>query len=458
MAPVARVLHICNEIGLGGTERGIISMCKVMRYGIFEHEVMCLLRPGIRAGEIAGLAAVHRAADAPEGDAGKGEAAKGEAALKTLAALCAARRFDVVILHRAGGAEPAWNQVLRIVKAAGIARVIEVNIFGLVDTGPDDEAIDCHLHISKTSYCSFRERALAAAYSRLDRHRVLYIPIETARYARREDGQAARDEARRDLGLGPDDFVLVRTGRPDFRKWGDLLLDAIPGILRRIPEARLLLLSAPRTRAWYMARVFPSHQVRVLPATSDDAQLRRAYACADVYVHSSRRGESYGASLVEAMAAGLPVVVNSTPWRDNAQIEVIDHMLTGIIANSPEAFADALYHLRSNPETRRAMGDEGRAKAERLYDAAVVCETLANLVLEMLRQGGDERFPVRAGLGRMPPSAEEIEAYWNLERARREQASWQSRPPNRLARPLRRLLWGVVDACEWLAHRAGWLR
>jgi len=449
MASTIRILHICNEVGLGGTERGIISMCKTMRYDLFEHEVFCAIRGGARAGEIESPARLHVP---PEGADGPADA------LLALAQLCEVRVFDVAVIHRAGCAERTWSEMLRILRAAKIDLVIEINIFGLVDSSPEDELIDWHLHISKTSYCSFRERALDARYPRMERHRVLYIPIETSMYAAGPDAATRRADLRGRLGFTENDFVLLRVGRPDFRKWGDLLLESIPVVLGKIPQACFLFLSAPPSRAWYMRHRFPADRVRVLPVTSDDGKLRDAYESADVYLHSSRRGESYGASLVEAMAASLPIVVNSTPWRDNAQVELVEHMRTGIIANSPKAISGALAHLHASSEDRLKMGQAGRAKAESLYDASVVCKSLASLIVATLGQGRRLSLPEDFESGGIQPAMQEIEAYWHTERAKREADNWDGLPPRRFPQSLSRIAWGVVDVCEWAGSRAGIFR
>jgi len=433
-----RLLHLCNEVGLGGTERGIVSFCRDMRYGAFEHTVACLASAGARAPQLAGLAEVA----VVDGAGG-------------LPGLLRGRRFDAAVVHRAGGPEERWSQALQACHDAGIAVIVEINIFGLVDTSPADALIDSHLHISKSSWCAFRERAGRAGYSRTDRHRVLYIPTDVQRYVERAAMPGSKTGARAKLGLRPDDFVLLRTGRPDPRKWSDLLLDVLPRVSRAVPASRFVFLSAPPTRAWYMKRQPYARSVRVLPPTADDDVLADTYAMSDVYMHSSRRGESFGVSLVEAMAAGLPVVVDSTPWRDNAQIEVVDHGVTGIVANSGEAFADAVIHLYGHPEERVAMGGRGREKALETYDSKVVCRSMAGLLGTLMRQKGLEP-PERAELrAEVRPTLEELESFRSGERGAREQRSWGSVAPSRARSPLRRLGWTFVDACEIGARRAG---
>jgi len=429
------VLHICNEIGLGGTERGIVSMCRTMRYDVFRHSVYCLRSAGDRAMALEGLAAIHVGSP------------------WDLHILMSSRKYSVVIIHRAGRSEPRWSVVLSAIARCKVPAVIEVNIFGLVDDSPEDEVIDSHLHISKSSYSAFRDRAVRQNYSRIARHRVMYIPTDIHRFTVPDTGMSTRSQLRALYDLAPDDFVLLRTGRPDVRKWGDLLLDALPILATNIPSVKFIFLSAPASRAWYMRRSSFASRVRLLPATSDDRILATAYSVADVYVHSSRRGESFGVSLVEAMASRLPVVVNSTPWRDNAQIEVVDHGITGLIANSAQTFAGAVQYLLLHPDERSAMGESGRQKAIQMYDSDVVCRSLAALIVQTLREKQVFHAEADQLQGEVRPTREEIEYFWRFERTKREHVSWQGVPARRLSSPLKAVTWGLIDTVEVVARK-----
>lgn len=104
-----------------------------------------------------------------------------------------------------------------------------------------------------------------------------------------------------------------------------------------------------------------------------------AYYCylkaLDIYTHHSLVGETFGLSIAEAMAAGLPVVVNSTPWDVNAQAELVDNSVDGFVAQSPEGWADAIALLAEDPLARLQMGMKGRQKvAGRFHPALVTSE------------------------------------------------------------------------------------
>jgi alpha-1,6-mannosyltransferase len=118
-------------------------------------------------------------------------------------------------------------------------------------------------------------------------------------------GPARRDpRLRRSLGLADDQPLLIYVGRLDVEKKPHIVADAF----RRLPEelgARLVLLGegpiGDEVRALGDPRIVTPGFVR------DRWQLARWLASSDIYV-SAMAFETFGVSIVEAQASGLPVV------------------------------------------------------------------------------------------------------------------------------------------------------
>jgi phosphatidylinositol alpha-mannosyltransferase len=90
----------------------------------------------------------------------------------------------------------------------------------------------------------------------------------------------------------------------------------------------------------------------------DDSQKARYHASADVYVAPNTGGESFGIVLLEAMAAGLPVVASDIPgfrtvMKDGRQ---------GRLVPPGDAFslAEAVATVLANRNLARAMAAEGQ--------------------------------------------------------------------------------------------------
>jgi len=107
-------------------------------------------------------------------------------------------------------------------------------------------------------------------------------------------------------------------------------------------------------------------------------EVVRAYASAEVFVLPSLF-EPFGIVLLEAMAAGLPIVAS----RVGGIVDVVEDGKTGLLVPSgnPEALADALEHLLSDPTLLEKMGDEGRMRAP-----AYSWDQLSPRILEVYRE------------------------------------------------------------------------
>jgi glycosyltransferase involved in cell wall biosynthesis len=269
----------------------------------------------------------------------------------------------IVILHRAGRPEQRWHRLLAALKG-GQATVVEVNVFGW----RDPQAIALGL---KGSWC-FSGAALAK-YLRLtfggwpSLAEIERLPIAVAAghnplgaddFAPVED----RIEARRNLGLPADAKIVLRTGRPDWRKWSDLALLYGGRLGRDIPGLRMAFVSAPANRIPILKRL-TGGSAMVAAFAADRSVVRRWLAAADVMLHQARYGESFGYAVAEAQAAGLPVIVQSTPWGDNAQTMIVRHGETGFIAHTYAETRLYLQMLLADPTLAARIGAGGRNHA-----------------------------------------------------------------------------------------------
>jgi len=105
---------------------------------------------------------------------------------------------------------------------------------------------------------------------------------------------------------------------------------------------------------------------------------------ADVYCAPNTGGESFGIVLVEAMAAGTPVVASDL----DAFRRVLDQGAAGrlVPVDDAEALGGALVEMLSNDAARRRYADAA-AQAVRRYDWSVVAQQIM-LVYETVAGSG----------------------------------------------------------------------
>ena len=116
------------------------------------------------------------------------------------------------------------------------------------------------------------------------------------------------EEFRRRLGLAPGDLLVAYVGRVAREKDIGLLLDVWPEIAARHPRATLAVVGQGPLEGSIRKRRLP--RVHVTGLLQGKA-LSEAYASADVYTFPSPT-ETFGNSLLEALASGLPSIAADT--------------------------------------------------------------------------------------------------------------------------------------------------
>jgi glycosyltransferase involved in cell wall biosynthesis len=195
---------------------------------------------------------------------------------------------------------------------------------------------------------------------------------------------------RKEWGL--DRAILIGSiGRLEPRKGQDVLIRAMPELCRRLPNARLLIAGHDpwgykKTLLGLIEALNLNQTVRLVGFQDDVASLLNAV---DVFALPSH-SEGFGQILVEAMAAGKPVVASRIA--PLTEIAVDQESALFVEPGNPSAFADALYLLATNPEGRRQMGARGRRRVEEFFAARRMAQETSAIYEEMLRRKqGNER-------------------------------------------------------------------
>ena len=117
---------------------------------------------------------------------------------------------------------------------------------------------------------------------------------------------------------------------------------------------------------------------------SNSPKLLRLFSEADLFVLPSL-GECLAVVLMEATAAGLPVITTNV----GALAEAVRPGETGLVVPPDDvtALRQALDELLADPARRRAMGRGGHALARERFDASANNRTLLDLVADLVRQG-----------------------------------------------------------------------
>jgi phosphatidylinositol alpha-mannosyltransferase len=159
----------------------------------------------------------------------------------------------------------------------------------------------------------------------------------------------------------PEGRKLLFVGRLERRKGFPVALQAFASLADAYPDLRLVVVGDGPDRE--AVETFPAAlraRVHMMGKVSDDA-LPTFHRASDIFVSPATGSESFGIVLVEAMAAGLPVVASDIPgYRDVARHEVEGLLVT---PTNPEALAVGVRRLLEDPALAAALGARGAQRA-----------------------------------------------------------------------------------------------
>ena len=185
--------------------------------------------------------------------------------------------------------------------------------------------------------------------------------------------------------------VMVANLRPE--KGHDTLIDAARRILDLFPDAHFDIVGDGTERAWILdyARSRGVSEAFSFWGHSEDIPSR--LASADVFVLPSR-SEAFPNAVLEAMAAGLPVVASAV----GGILEVVQDGQTGLLVppGRPDALAEGLCRLMTDRDLSLRLAGAGRALVEARYSFERMVSALENLyVSELSRTGAQSAAPSR---------------------------------------------------------------
>lgn len=197
---------------------------------------------------------------------------------------------------------------------------------------------------------------------------------------------AGGEGVRRRLGLC-DRPVVVCVSRLVARKGQDVLVQALPAIRRRVPDAALLCVGggpdAPRLRRLAAETGVADHVV--LTGSVPWPELPAYYDAGDVFAMPcrTRRGglevEGLGIVYLEASATGLPVVAGRSGGAPDAVLEGrTGHVVDG---TSVPQVADAVAGLLLDRDRARQLGAAGRAWVQDQWRWDVLASRLRGLLV-----------------------------------------------------------------------------
>jgi sugar transferase (PEP-CTERM/EpsH1 system associated) len=365
-----RVMHVLYRLHAGGMEYGVVKLANALDRGRVETticstvpatELKAHLDPAIPVFEL------HR------------RAGNDPAVVWHLYRLLRRERPDILHTH-------AWGTLCEGLVAGRLAGVpvIVHGEHGTLQTGPWQvraqrwawAQVDQVLSVSSRLAQRMSERIGFPA----DRIRTIRNGVDLSRFL-----AADRQRSRAQLGIGAGELVIGTAGRLVDVKDQRTFVSAVAMLRARGVECSAVIAGEGPLRAALERQIRHSGleaHVRLLGHRSD---LPAVLAALDVFVLSSL-SEGLSNTILEAMAAGLPVVSTRVGGAD----ELVDEGRTGLLvpAEDPAALTDAIAGLCTDDTRRARMGRAARERAQHTFSLARMVADYEDLYV---RYAGDSR-------------------------------------------------------------------
>lgn len=209
---------------------------------------------------------------------------------------------------------------------------------------------------TKKAYELFKEKY------KVDRN-VYIVPtgIEVEKFYLENNKQLDIVKKRESLGLKRDDFVILFVGRIGSEKNVELLLTSMRYIVNNCPKAKLLIVGDGPDLNKYKTFVKKQglEENIIFTGKVPWESIAEYYLIADVFTTASKT-ETQGLTVIEAMAASLPVVcINDESFTNT----VIDN-LNGKIFKNKRGYKKAIIELYNDPKELKRLSNQARISAE----------------------------------------------------------------------------------------------
>jgi glycosyltransferase involved in cell wall biosynthesis len=264
---------------------------------------------------------------------------------------------------------------------------VAVRIANRREINPDKSA--GQLALQRAAY-SFAHKVVANSQAAADRlmrervpaHRVAVVPngLDSLDGVDRFDGAHVRP-----IGAAGTrrKVVVVANLRPE--KGHDVLIDAAADILRRFPDARFEMVGGGPLLDTLIARARQRNVLHAFAFRGHCDDVRARLDAADIFVLPSR-SEAFPNAVLEAMAAGLPVVASAV----GGIRELIHDGETGLLVppDNPSSLAVQICRLMETPDAGAALGAAARRRAVGRYSFERMVAAFEQIyVSELTRRG-----------------------------------------------------------------------
>ncbi|MCI6266126.1 MAG: glycosyltransferase, partial [Erysipelotrichaceae bacterium] len=225
---------------------------------------------------------------------------------------------------------------------------------------------------------------------KVDRN-VYIVPtgIDVEKFYREKNPKLNVSKKRMELGLEVDDFVILFVGRIGTEKNIDLLLSAMRSLVGVSSSIKLLIVGDGPDLEGYQKYVLKNHLEKQVIFTGKVPwdKISEYYLIADVFTTASHT-ETQGLTVIEAMAASLPVVCID----DESFTDTVIHNLNGMIFRNKREYRKCILALFQDRNLLSRLSSQARISAE-THSSKYFAEQIIDVYRIAIKGYSDAKIP-----------------------------------------------------------------
>jgi glycosyltransferase involved in cell wall biosynthesis len=244
------------------------------------------------------------------------------------------------------------------------------------------KSVSTFVYISKAVEELYQQLGIPA-----EKGKIVYNPIDVDRF----DQNGANLRLRTELGLTDQHRLVSNVGRVEWWKGQDYFVEAMAEVIKQEPNARGLIVgqadTSQRSRIYYQRLQGLIQELNLsnyVIETGFRQDVPQIMAASDVIVHSASEPEPFGRVVVEAMAAGRPVIATAA----GGVLDIIEDQVNGrlIPCKDATAMATAICEFLRDLGLSERIGQQAKQDAKRRFSVAqhvTVVQQIYDKLLDM---------------------------------------------------------------------------
>lgn len=356
-----RVLEICNQLGIGGTEKAMQIFCKHLTQA-WVYVVAC------------GAFAWWEREDMIKAYTKATLIANGN--IKLIKKFIKQHKINVVHWHSLAHKWIEHSKSLELLKFCknNWITLIETSPFSLYNKDIDN-LLDTKIFVSKSNVIKYFWK-FAHKHLQYEKYDYMYNPLDCEELEKYVLSYAEKIRLRKKYNIPPGAFVIGKVGRANLWKWDDTIIDIVPMLSKKISNLHVVIRALPKKKLTKIEKLWIKHLFTLLPESVIEQDVMETYQLMDIMMHTSRIGECNSVSINEWLFFWLPILTKSTDFmkktifdRDNGQAEIIENWKNGYVVNDIQVMVQHTYALYTNHALRSTISNNNIKKAKTLLDA-----------------------------------------------------------------------------------------